>query len=687
MHSEQPSRQQQLWLALAVWAVCLPLWRFLPLWAAIVTSGAIVARFWLLHRGRAAPGQGLMAVFAALLAGGVILQFGVPVGVDPLTTLLTGAAGLKFLELKRFRDAQLLVLLCYFTAGMQLVFDQNIGSFALTMLSLMFVIAAQNMLERGSDFQYAWRQFSWRPLRRAFVVTLISVPLALVLFLVAPRLPSITLLPVPSEQSRTGISDSMDPGSISSLSLSGDVAFRVNFEGATPPASELYWRGLVMSRFDGRTWSASSGRMDAQLRGSVIWSEETPPIDWRHEIQRFGDPIRYRIYMEPSFRHWLFALPAAQTNRPNVGITRNNLMVYRTPIAQPLSLDVETWASYRHQAAGLTQDLLRENLSYPEGTNPQTEALVASWLAEGPPEEVLTRMVSLFNREFSYTLSPPTYPGAAVDQFLFEGRAGFCEHFASAAALILRIAGIPARVVAGYQGGEVHPAQGYLMVHQYNAHAWVEFWLPGQGWTKFDPTAAVAPERIERGFQEYFRTSGEMLTNPLMLAYWRDVAVLNWFRLQMDAMNYRWLNWVLSYDSERQFAFLQGLLGQVSPVRVALLLVAAMLVPLGFYAAFNWWRRWRSQSKWQRILGLWVGMATDGDGGKQRGITLRQVGQILAARRPDLKEPIEQVTADLEVRLYRDGGGVSRELAASVRSLARAISPGRRPRAGHRQTH
>jgi hypothetical protein len=416
------------------------------------------------------------------------------------------------------------------------------------------------------------------------------------------------------------------------------------------------------------------------MRGhtAVIWPERPPALDWRAEIERRGDPIRYRVYMEPSDRHWLFTLPAAQSAsaRPTIGLVRTNLLVHRTPITQPISFDVETWPSYRHQAVGLSPEVSRENLAYPRGANPRTEGLVEGWLQSGTQDEIPGRILAWFNQAFTYTLEPPLYPGAAVDQFLFDGQRGFCEHFASAAALMLRIAGIPARIVAGYQGGEVHPGQGYLMVHQYNAHAWVEFWWPGRGWVQLDPTAAVAPERIELGFQDFFADSGARFANPLALENWRDIAALNWLRLQLDGINYRWLSWVLGYDSDQQFAFLEGLLGRVSPLRLALFVVSLVVLPWLSYLLWAKVLVFSRQTPEQRLLRAYLQFARDQGVAVTPATTLRHVRAALIERRPDLADSIGDLSNRLEQQFYGDGAGDS-GTAEALRRLRRRRSPSR----------
>lgn len=644
------SRIQQLWLMLAVVICCAPIWFWLPLWVASLAFAGLAWRAWLLWQGRTTPNRWVMAMVAALLAVGVILQYRPPLGVEPMSTLMSAGAALKFLEMRRRDEARLLLLLCYFLAAVQMIFSQGMVGFLVALLSVSVTLAAHTNLMRDNDNQYSLTRFRVDSLWQMMRLMAVSIPLMLLIFLLAPRLPSFTILPVEVEKAKTGVSDQMDPGSISELGLSNEVAFRVDFDGPVPAPETLYWRGLVLDEFDGRAWSRSPQPRGFFDGGPVIWAERPTGVSWRSEIERIGEPISYRLYLEPTHQPWLFALPAATSETDMTGLTRSNLLVSRLPVSQPQKLDLQTWMSYRHQADGLSADQWQTNTRWPEGVNPRTEALVREWLQTSEPRQIALRLIELFNREFTYTLEPPTYPGSVVDEFLFEGKAGFCEHFASAAAVALRMAGVPARVVVGYQGGEVHPSQNYLIVHQYNAHAWVEFWLPERGWVRFDPTAAVAPQRIEGGFQQYFQQQ-QQGANGFNLTGWRNLALVNWARLQLDSLNYAWLTWVLGYDAQTQFDFLQGLLGEVSPARIALVL--ALLFMSGWLTV-RFARFWRARSRLdedERLIQSFLKQASSivslcpGD-------TLSRLAQRLGQADPENASRWQELVERLERHLY-----------------------------------
>ncbi len=593
-----------------------------------------------------------MICLALLLATGIILQFRPPLGVEPMSAILTAAAGLKFLEMSRRRESQLLVYLCLFISAIQPIFAQSIGSFLLALISFIVILTTQSVLQRDTDQQFSLFNFSFEPMRQILRLFAVSIPLTLIIFVLAPRLPAFSVLPVQIEKATTGISDFMDPGSISSLGNSDEVAFRVDFEGEIPAPRELYWRGLVFDEFDGRAWEAE-GRRGIRDGASIIWPDRRTSFDWRNEIERFGEPYRYTVFLEPTQESWLFAMPAAQTTRDSVGAARNLLLINRIPVAQPIKYEVVSYPQYRHQPNRLSTSQRGANLDYVEGSNPLTEALVAEWVAQGGVESVLPNMIRLFSQEFRYSLEPPEYPGNAVDQFLFEGQLGFCEHFASAAAVMLRMAGIPARVVAGYQGGERHPTEGYLVVHQYNAHAWVEYWQQGVGWTRLDPTAVVAPERIELGFEAFFRDNSLLDESLFSLDRFQDMELVNWIRWQLDSLNYRWLTLVLGYDTGRQFDLLQNLLGEVTPLRLVVALVSILAIGLMSYLGWHAYRANRQLSPERRILRAYIKRLNSLGVETTPGMTLQDIKRLAQRELPEQQTRLERLTGDIERLLYQ----------------------------------
>jgi protein-glutamine gamma-glutamyltransferase len=311
-----------------------------------------------------------------------------------------------------------------------------------------------------------------------------AAPVALVMFLLFPRVPGpFWALPSRSAAGLTGLSDEMSPGMISQLIQSDEIAFRVSFEGPEPPQSALYWRGPVLERFDGSTWRDL---------------ERLPQLSPRMQLR--GPSFRYRITLEPHGRAWLLALdfPARWSDRDAM-LTNEFQLVSRRPIDSAHALEIESWPEASPEPE-LSPLLRMRNLQQPEGRNPRsTELAIALRAAAGSDAAFVDAVLRHFREQpFVYTLQPPLLGSVhPVDEFMFRTRRGFCEHYASAFTLMARAAGVPARVVTGYQGGEVNPISNRLVVRQSDAHAWSEVWLEGRGWTRVDPTGAVAPNRIE----------------------------------------------------------------------------------------------------------------------------------------------------------------------------------------------
>jgi len=339
----------------------------------------------------------------------------------------------------------------------------------------------------------------------------------------------------------TGLSDSMAPGNISQLSLSGAIAFRAEFKGEIPKSSQLYWRGPVLWQFDGRSWRMSSNRLNLP----------------REMLRVQGGPTLYSVTLEPHNRNILLMLDMPVSLPPNAVLTRDYQVQAREPVRIRIRYDVSSYLNYT-LAIKLGERERVLALQIVEGENPKAQALAEQWANSGKsPEQIVQAALTMFREQpFSYTLSPPLSGANPIDDFLFNTRRGFCEHYASSFAYLMRAAGVPARVVTGYQGGEVNSVGNYLIVRQSDAHAWNEVWLEGRGWTRVDPTAAVSPLRIESGIAAALPES-----NALPILSRGDFPLLRKLYLSWDAVNNGWNQWVLGYDQQRQLDLLSRLSG------------------------------------------------------------------------------------------------------------------------------
>ena len=358
-----------------------------------------------------------------------------------------------------------------------------------------------------------------------------ALPLAAALFVLFPRPDSpLWQLPISGSQSTSGLSDTVNPGGISSLALSDEVAFRAQFDGAVPEVSRLYWRGPVMEVFDGAAWRIGSS-----------------PRQFPEVIVR-GPTFNYTLTVEPHDRAWVLALDAPASLPPGTTISQNLQVLKPSRIGTRTRFKLSAVTDYSY---GLNADpaWLERNLQLPPRSNPRTRELVKAWLGL-PPAERVQAGINVFARGgFAYTLNPPTLPVYdGIDAFVFNTKRGFCEHYASAFAFMMRAAGVPARVVTGYQGAEANGT--YLIVRQANAHAWTEVWLAGQGWVRVDPTATVSPERIERGVSALSGAPG--LASG-------QYGLLGGLSLRLDALQNLWNTWVIGYDGAQQRQLFQKL--------------------------------------------------------------------------------------------------------------------------------
>ena len=545
--------QHMLWLTGSLILVAAPHVQRMPWWLSLL-SFTLVA--WRLYLARVRLGLPHRSIFIVIVAGstvGVYLHYGAVFGRDAGVALLVLMLGLKVLEAKTLRDGMLLIFLYYFLVITNFLYSQTILT-ALYMLACVWLITASMI---GLQYTEAPRS-SRRQLQTAGVLLAQSVPLMLVLFVLFPRVQG-PLWGMPSDTRRamTGLSDTMAPGSLSDLTLSEAVAFRATFQSAIPPVNRLYWRGPVLWDYDGRTWRASR------------------PVLGAPELTRRSFRVDYSVTVEPHGMVWLFALDLPGNLPPQAVATNDFQLLSRRSLTTRLRYDMVSFLDYEYGQNG-TEDLERA-LRLPAGFNPRTLALAREMRSQhGDDRAFVQAVLTRFSTDgYSYTLAPPLLGEHSIDEFLFSTKSGFCEHFASAFAVLMRAGGIPARIVTGYHGGELNPIGDYLIVRQADAHAWTEVWLKDRGWVRIDPTAAVSPARIERGIGATVTAGGSL---PLLMR--TDLPLLRELRLTLDSLANTWNQWVLGYTPERQRALLTriGLDDATWHTLAALLLAATGIV-------------------------------------------------------------------------------------------------------------
>lgn len=558
MTSAWMPRQCLGWLLAAQVALILPHMPRLPIW---ISFAWLLCALWRVqvHRGQwSPPGRIVKTTVVVASFIGIRLSYGSFIGLEPTVALLIACFSLKLIEAATRREAYLLLFLGYFVALTEFLFEQGLGTVLYMLAPILLLTAALIALHQEGPLR-----FSWQPLRTAALISAQALPLLLLLFLVFPRIGPLWKVPLPSDQARTGMTDQMAPGDIAQLSQSAELAFRVVFSDRPPLQRELYWRGLVLDRFDGRAWRANDFN---DMPFEQVYP--SPP-------KLSGASIEYEIFLEPTYQRWLFALQVPEAKTKNAYLTMDYRLMAKDIIADKF---VYRARAYPQASLDLKLDQRLKNIEL-KLAGPNNNSRTQQWAQEQRSRFVDDReLIDFFLRnfrdqQFFYTLKPPLLGDNSIDEFLFETRRGFCEHYAGSFVFLLRASGIPARVVVGYQGGEINPLTGTVLVHQFDAHAWAEAWLEGEGWVRFDPTAAVAPQRIENGLERAVAPGEFLAQQPLSASRYRNVDWLNQMRLRLDAVNYAWTRWVVNYRDDTQIAVLTRLLGEISPLRMTLLLV------------------------------------------------------------------------------------------------------------------
>ncbi len=529
MNNGALDRRDIAWMTLSMALVTLPHAERLPLWISGLAVLVIGWRLYIAWTARALPRKWLLLVLVAAASGGVYLSFGTLFGRDSGVALLVVMLTLKLLEMKNLRDAMIVIFLSYFVVLTEFLYSQTIPT-ALLMLVGVWVVTATmiGLQSHNSAMRYQEK------LRLSGKMLAQAAPLMLILFLLFPRVQGpLWGLPRDAFSGVTGLTDSMSPGTLSQLSLSDAVAFRVQFQGDMPKPTQLYWRGPVLWYFDGMSWHMG------------ITFEGNPP-----SYSPGGASVSYTVTLEPHDKRWLFALDLPAKLVPNSRFTADFQMLSNTPIRQRTRYEMTSHTSYRLGYEGLTGFERRRALQLPDGYNWRARALAENMRrAARDDRDMMEQVLGMFRtQKFFYTLTPPLLGEHPVDDFLFNTRSGFCEHYASAFVFLMRAAGVPARVVTGYQGGELNPVGNYMIVRQSEAHAWAEVWFEEAGWVRVDPTAAVSPLRVESGLAAAVPASSSL---PLLAR--GDMEWLRQVRFTWDSLANSWNQWVLGYNPERQY--------------------------------------------------------------------------------------------------------------------------------------
>ena len=533
------TRRSLQWILLAQAATGAALVLHLPLWLGGLWLFCAAWRVQIYRQRLPFPPVLFKVLLMASCVAGIWWSLGTRFTLDSAVTLLACAFVLKLVELKTTRDAWVLIALGLFCVGASFLFGDSLLNALYSLVPLVLWLVTMQTMQSAQRTGFVAND----ELHLSLLLIVQAVPLMLILFVAFPRFGPLWALPK-SNAGITGLSESMSPGDIAELSQSSALAFRAQFKGEMPRHDQLYWRALTFDHYDGRSWSQSYGGTSAQ----------------EPEWQAKGKPWQYRVLMQPTQQPWLFVLDTAEVPLGEARLMSDFRVQRRRPVRQALEYEMVSWPSAIRQAQSQLQNT-PALLQLPAG-NLQSRAWAGQLKAQyQTPTAIVDAMLTHFRQQnYHYTLKPKPLGQQRVDDFLFDTHSGFCAHYAGAMTFVLRAAGIPSRVVVGYQGGEINPEGHYVSVHQFDAHAWVEYWQEGVGWRSVDPTAAVAPERVEAGLERALAGKEEFLDKePLSLLRYRHVGWLNQMRMRWDSLNYSWQRWVLGYQGDVQKSFFQRL--------------------------------------------------------------------------------------------------------------------------------
>ncbi|PCI62834.1 MAG: protease [Gammaproteobacteria bacterium] len=554
----------------------------LSLWMLALIGLCLLWRLVLNYRQLQVSSKWLLTLFA--LSGCTVLA----ISAQQLGLLLTMihllcfAYALKQLELKRRSDFYQLILIALFVLAAAMIFNQT-----LYFSMLVFAVLVVNI----TVLIYFFMTNTTLPqvFKMGSKLVLQSVPLAVLLFIIFPRVAPFWQVPL-ANSAKTGLSDEVRPGDIASLIKSGNLAFRVNFTDNKPLFNQLYWRAIVLDQYDGNSWKKSTASI-AQGRAIISGKWQFSP-EFSLQDKRLNNTLSYQVIAQPSYQHWLYSLAVPELNSRNANnadalVLPDFTLLNKTAITQALSYQAN---SYIHAPMNLMLSKYNRarNLFYPTNANPRlvAKALKLRQQFKEDNQLILKVLKDIRQQNYHYTLKPPPLINNNLDQFYFDTKSGFCVHYASSFTFLMRAAGIPARVITGYMGGEYNANGDYYSIYQYDAHAWSEVWLKGKGWIRVDPTAAVSPERVDKGFsQTLFAQQSVLDGNVFSLQNYRNIKWINFFRQQIDALDYQWTRWVIGYTPERQLKLLSNWFGDYKPWQLAILL----MFTIGVILAWLWW--------------------------------------------------------------------------------------------------
>ncbi len=576
-------RRPLLWLATALLFTLPPMFGSLPSWVPLLFLIALAAKFWMEPKGYRLRSLVWKLVLVALILALLFFSYGSLRGIEPGVSLIVMLTSVKILEAHTAREFHIMIMVAWVLCLCGFFLSQNLAIALCLLIAFTLLLVALIQFHRGSSSAF------WPPVRTAGKLLAQAGPLIILLFLFFPRLSTGFRFQIaPQHGASAGFSDRLSPGSVSSLANSSEVAFRAEFpDGKIPPLGAMYWRGVVMWHGEGLEWEA--------LNAPAVLprTSQGPP---------HGQAIRQWITIEAHDARWMFALDWPVNSPSGATLAPGNYLLSNQPIHKPRRYEV---VSYPEIPSNRLHSREREPLlQVPTATSPAVRALAQSWLAEkAEPHEIVNKALEFFRTQgFRYSLSPGEYRKNDLEEFLFHRRLGFCEHYAASFATLMRLAGIPARVVTGYLGGEYNEIGHFFLVRQADAHAWCEVWFSDSGWQRIDPTAVVAPDRINLGFNSFLERRGAVGQRDTQSVLARNLARWPIFaraRLGWQTLSYAWDTRVLSFDGDEQESFFAsiGIAGH-GPI---FFVVGTLVIAIALLALYAGWTHLRTRPCGNRV--------------------------------------------------------------------------------------
>ena len=583
-------RRPLLWLAAALLFTLPPMFGNLASWVPVLFLLALAMKFWMEPKGYRLRSTILKLILAAVTVGAIFVTYGTIKGLEPAVSFLAVLVSIKILEAHTAREFQAIVMMAWVLCLCGFLISQDLAIALCLFVAFALLIAALVQFHRGSS-----PGAFWLPLATTFKLLTQAAPLVILLFLLFPRINAGFSLRIGDLRSaRTGFSDRLSPGGIATLANSTNIAFRAEFpDRRSGPSGPMYWRGLVMWHCEGMEWRAP------------YTPTSISDLAQRHPAS--DNAIRQRITIAPHGARWMFALDRPFGTTTSARLARGNYLYSLQPIRKARRYEVVS--SIEPLGKELEDSERREALQLPASISPAVRELAASFAARGSePGAIVNSALQFFRTQgFGYSLSPGEYNKNDLEEFLFRRRTGFCEHYAASFATLMRLAGIPARVVLGYLGGEYNDLGGFFLVRQADTHAWCEVWLPENGWTRIDPTTAVAPDRASQDLSSFLAgrvISGEMATGQsAFITQLARLALVNEIKSLWEALNYQWDTRVLGFDADVQDVFLTSLgLTNNRPLPLVMQVLLVIAVVLIIYAG---WMQLRTRPRGDRIQAVY----------------------------------------------------------------------------------